>query len=176
MVSFTSVRAQSTFSSGGLTNSQRDAFTNYNPISDSNHVNNKWSLHKYGGISASYGFFNGGSASVISAPVGLQLNRRINNNLFAFAGIAAAPAYVNFNQSFTQANINKNLQGINRYNSSGFHMISKFEAGLMYVNDAKTFSISGSVGVYSSTNPQFANPSFNGANIQMQQPVFGARQ
>jgi len=177
MFSFTSVRAQTPLSPGGLNNTQRDAFTNYNTISDSNNVNKKWSLHKYGGVSASYGFFNGGSASIISAPVGLQLNRRINNNLYAFAGIAAAPAYINFNNSsFIQADVNKNMQGINRYNTSAFSMYSKFEAGLMYVNDARTFSISGSVGIYSSSNPQFANPSFNGSNLQMQQPVFGARQ
>ncbi len=150
--------------------------TNYHLGSDSNNVDKKWSLHKYGGISASYAFFNGGNARVISAPVGLQLNRRINNNLYAFAGIAAAPAYIDFNRSFTQSDINKNMQGMNRYNASGFSMNSKFEAGLMYINDAKTFSISGSIGVYNSSNPLFANPSFNGSNLQMQQPVFGTRQ
>jgi hypothetical protein len=176
LLSFISSKAQTALSPGGLTNTQRDAFSNYNNFSDSNNVNKKWSLHKYGGISASYGFFNGGNASIISAPVGLQLNRRINNNLYAFAGIAAAPAYINFNNSFIQADINKNNQGINRYNTSGFSMNSKFEAGLMYINDAKTFSISGSVGVYSSSNPLFANPTFNGSNLLMQQPVFGPRQ
>lgn len=176
MYSFTSVRAQTHLPSGSLLNTQRDAFTNYNTISDSNKVNKKWSLHPYAGISANYGFFNGGNASIISAPVGLQLNRRINNNLYAFAGLAAAPAYINFNRSFIQTDINKNNQGINRYNTSGFSMYSTFEAGLMYINDAKTFSISGSVGVYSSSNAPFANPSVNGSNLQMPQPVFGPRQ
>lgn len=176
MFSFTSARAQTSLPFGGLNNTQRDPYTNYHSASDSNNADKKWSLHKYGGISASYAFFNGGNARVISAPIGLQLNRRINNNLYAFAGIAAAPAYIDFNRSFTQADINKNMQGINRYNTSGFSMNSKFEAGLMYINDAKTFSISGSVGIYSSSNPAFANPSFNGSNLQMQQPVIGARQ
>lgn len=175
MLSFTSVWAQTHLSHSGLNNTQRDAFTNYHSGIDSNNADKKWLLYKYGGISASYGFFNGGNASIISAPVGLQLNRRINNNLYAFAGIAAAPAYINFNRSFIQADVNKNMQGINRYNTSGFSMYSKFEAGLMYINDAKTFSISGSIGVYNSSNPPFANPSFNGSNLQMQQPVFGAR-
>lgn len=176
MLSFNSVRAQIPAYTGGLNNTQRDPFTNYHAGSDSINAEKKWSLHKYGGISASYGFFNGGNASIISAPVGLQLNRRINNNLYAFAGIAAAPAYINFNRSFIQADVNKNMQGINRYNTSVFSMYSKFEAGLMYINDAKTFSISGSVGIYSSSNPQFANPAFNGSNLLMQQPVIGARQ
>ncbi|MGL6269932.1 MAG: hypothetical protein ACRC2O_18510 [Chitinophagaceae bacterium] len=164
MLSFTTVSAQTLLP------------THYHSGIDSNIAVRKWSLQKYGGISASYGFFDAGNASIIAAPVGLQLNRRINNNLFAFAGIAAAPAYINFNRSFIQADIDKNNQGIHRYNSSGFSMNSKFEAGLMYINDAKTFSISGSIGVYRSTNPQFANPTFNGSNLLMQQPVIGARQ
>jgi hypothetical protein len=176
MMCFISVKAQTPFLLNGINHTPMGAYDQNKSISDTNIVQKKWSLHKYGGISASYAFFNGGNARVISAPIGLQLNRRINNNLYAFAGIAAAPAYIDFNRSFTQADINKNMQGINRYNTSGFSMNSKFEAGLMYINDAKTFSISGSIGVYNSSNPPFANPSFNGSNLQMQQPVIGARQ
>jgi len=174
MVSFISVRAQSQLPLSALNYTQRDAFNHYNSISDSNNVNKKWSLYKYGGVSASYVFLNGGNASVFSAPIGLQLNRRLNNNLYAFAGISAAPAYINFNRSFINSDINKNNSGINRYGTNSFGMFSKFEAGLMYINDAKTFSISGSIGVYENSFPGY--PSFNGTNIQNQQPLNSSRQ
>jgi hypothetical protein len=144
---------------------QRDALTYFNPMSDSNTAKKKWSLHKYAGISASYSFFNGGNASVFSAPVGLQLNRQLNNNVFAFAGISAAPSYVNFSRSFINADIKK-------YNTNSLGLYSRFEAGLMYVNDARTFSISGSIGVERNSFPVY--PYYNGANFQKQQPVNGA--
>ena len=146
-----------------------NTYNQYNTISDSNNVQKKWSLYKYGGISASYGFFNGGNASIFSAPIGLQLNRRLNNNLYAFAGIAAAPAYVNFNRSFINSDINKNNQGITRFSTTGFNMYSKFEAGLMYINDDRTFSISGSIGVYRNDFPGY--PFYNTRTGQHQQPA-----
>jgi hypothetical protein len=169
MISFISVRAQTQLPINVANHSQSNAFNHYNLNSDSNMVNKKWSLYKYGGFSASYGFFNGGNASIFSAPLGLQLNRRLNNNLYAFAGIAVAPAYVNFNRSFINSDITKNNQGITRFNTTGFNMYSKFEAGLMYINDNRTFSISGSIGVYRSNFPQY--PFYNGTAVQNQQPV-----
>jgi hypothetical protein len=174
IISFISVEAQTHLPLSGMNYTQRDAFNHYNSISDSNNANKKWSLYKYGGFSASSVFFNGGNATVFSAPIGLQLNRRINNNLYAFAAIGVAPSYINFNRSFINSDINKNNAGINRYSTNGFSMFSKFEAGLMYVNDAKTFSISGSIGVYESSFP--GNPSFNGTNVQRQQPINSSRQ
>jgi hypothetical protein len=169
LISFISASAQSQLPLSDFNFIQRNTLNNSNSFSDSNIVYKKWTLTKYGGISASYGFFNGGNASVFSAPIGLQLNRRINNNLYAFAGISAAPAYINFNRSFINSDINKMNTGATRYNSNGFTMQSKFEAGLMYVNDARTFSISGSIGVYNGINPQY--PVFNGPNLQKQQVI-----
>jgi hypothetical protein len=49
--------------------------------------------------------------------------------------------------------------------SSSFGIYPMAELGLMYVNDAKTFSISGSIGVENSSSPLF--PSY--------QPVRAAR-
>lgn len=174
IISFISVRAQSQLPLSDINFTQRNAFNNNNAINDSNSVNKKWTLTKYGGISTSYGFFNGGNAVVFSAPIGLQLNRRLNNNLYAFAGISAAPAFINFNRSFINSDINKMNTGLTRYSSNGFTMFSKFEAGLMYVNDARTFSISGSIGVYNGINPQY--PIYNGPNLQKQQAINNARQ
>ena len=174
MISFISARAQSQLPLRDINFTQRNALNNYYFINDSNNVHKKWTLTKYGGISASYGFFNGGNASVFSAPIGLQLNRRLNNNLYAFAGISAAPAYINFNRSFINADINKMNTGLTRYSSNSFTMYSKFEAGLMYVNDDRTFSISGSIGVYNGINPQY--PIYNGPNLQKQQATYNSRQ
>lgn len=112
--------------------------------------NKKWFFTHYSGISTSFSFYKGGNATIISAPIGLQLNRRLNDNLYAFAGVSVAPAYVNFNQTFVNTNINK---GKNSFNQNGFGLYSRVEAGLMYVNDAKTFSISGSISVETNNYP-----------------------
>jgi hypothetical protein len=174
IISFISVRAQSQLPLSDINFSQRNAINNYNSLNDSNNVHKKWTLTKYGGISAGYGYFNGGNASFFSAPIGLQLNRRLHNNLYAFAAISAAPAYINFNRSFINADINKMNSGLTRYSSNGFTMYSKFEAGLMYENDDKTFSISGSIGVYNGINPRY--PVYNGPNLQNQPATYNSRQ
>jgi hypothetical protein len=165
LTSFISTRAQTPLYPGMMNYAQRNPLSYVNPVIDSNLSKKKWSLHKYGGISASYSFFNGGSASVFSVPLGLQLNRQLNNNLYAFAGISAAPSYINFSRSFINADIKK-------YNTNSLGLYSRFEAGLMYVNDARTFSISGSIGVERNSFPVY--PYYNGASFQKQQPVNGA--
>ncbi len=113
--------------------------------------NKKWFVTHYAGISTSFSFYKGGNATVVSAPVGLQLNRRLNDNLYAFAGIAVAPAYINFNQTtFLNTNVNKHS-----FNQNALGLYSRVEAGLTYVNDAKTFSISGSISVERNNYPVY---------------------
>jgi hypothetical protein len=118
----------------------------------------KWSVSAYSGISAGYSFFNGGSASILSVPVRLQLNRRLSENLYAFGAVTAAPVYMNFSQSFITSNLNKAYpnSGLFRYNSPGIY--SRAELGLMYMNDAKTFSVSGSIGLQRSSYPAYPYP------------------
>lgn len=113
----------------------------------------KWFVSKYVGMSTSIGFFNGGNATVLAIPVGIQINRKLTNNWYAFAGVSAAPAYVNFHQSFMSANNNKFSTNNNFMQSSRLNVYSRAELGLMYVNDQKTFSISGSIGVERSSYP-----------------------
>ncbi len=120
--------------------------------------NKKWFLSTYSGISGSFVFFNGGNATVFAAPLGLQLNRRLNNNFYAFAGISAAPAYINFNHSFLSSPVNKTNQNNGPFKSNYFDLYSKAELGLMYVNDARTFSVSGSIGVQRSNYPFLPYP------------------
>jgi hypothetical protein len=114
--------------------------------------NKKWFVTKYAGVSTSFSFFNGGNATIVSAPIGLQLNRRLNNNLYAFAGVSVAPAYMSFNQKFLTTNVNKGVQN-SFFRSNGVGMYTAAEMGLMYVNDARTFSISGSVSIERSSYP-----------------------
>lgn len=122
-------------------------------------LNKKWSLSKYIGISNSFGGFNGGNASVFSVPVGLQLNRQLNKNLYAFAGVSAAPAYINFNGSFLNNDVKVMQQSVNRYGR--FTTFTRAELGLMYVNEQKTFSISGSFGVQQGIFPLYPIQSVN---------------
>ena len=129
------------------------------------HVNNpaftkKWFVSSYSGVSTSFSFFKAGNATIFSAPLGLQLNRKLNNNLFAFAGISAAPSYVNFRSSFINADFSKNANG--SFRSSSLGLYSRAELGLQYINDERTFSISGSIGVERSSFPM---PVYNAANF-----------
>jgi hypothetical protein len=116
--------------SGTALHAQMQPFTAFSNT-DTSILNKKWSVSSYMGIVSGYGS--------IYTPIGLQLNRRLTNNVFAFAGISTAPAYYNFNHSFVTANSFKN--------SFPGSMYTRYEAGLMYVNDARTFSISGSISV-----------------------------
>src|SRR6185295_13459371 len=120
----------------------------------------KWFLSSSSSIGIGFNFFNGGTATVVSAPVGLQLNRRLNNNFYAFTCVTLAPTYVNFGRSFVSPGI-KSTAG-NGFKSDYFGLYSSVNMGLMYVNDARTFSISGSVGVARSSYPM---PLYTPANM-----------
>jgi len=128
-------------------------------LTDSTHslekgMNRKWFFTSYSGIGINYIFYNHGGATVVDVPVGLQLNRRLNNNFYAFASVSAAPAYINFNRAFLSPGINK-LTPVNGFSSNSLGWYSRADLGLMYMNDARTFSISGSIGVERSSNPIF---------------------
>jgi hypothetical protein len=142
----TEVNAQSFMPGSFIGNSYRSNSFNYYNLKDSNPIK-KWSISKYSGISTTLTGWKGGSASIVSAAFGLQLNRRINNNVFAFAGISAAPAFVNFRQNFMSADFNKLNTGSIFYKSNNLNLYSRAEVGLSYVNDERTFQISGSIGV-----------------------------
>ncbi|MEO7768312.1 MAG: hypothetical protein ABIS01_12830 [Ferruginibacter sp.] len=146
------VNAQTIFPGSFAGYTQRGAFANNIQLNDSI-ANKKWSFNRYSGISTSFSFFNGGNATIVSVPVGLQLNRRLNNNLYAFANVAVAPSYINFNRSFITADISKTNQHKGFARSNGLGVYSGASLGLMYVNDAKTFSISGSISMERSNYP-----------------------
>ncbi len=126
--------------------------TPFAQMDSSTTLKKKWSLQTYSSLSVGMMFWKGGSASYISAPLGLQLTRPLNNNVFVFAGISAAPAVVNFRQAYNNSNFkNVGMQGINQpYKLGGY---GRAELGLGDTNDARTFTITGSVGIERSTYP-----------------------
>lgn len=169
-MAFLSLKAQSPYSRGVMDFSQLAAVNQYHILPDSNNLNKKWSLNKYAGLSSGLMFFNGGHGSFLSAPIGIQLTRQLTNNVYAFAGVSVAPSYFNFNQSFNNSAFNKSYPAMNPAFSQ-FGLSSKVEMGLMYVNDQKTFSISGSIGVRRTGYPAYQ---YNG--LPLQQPGILSRQ
>ena len=131
---------------------QRPAFASGIRLSDSI-PQKKWFVSSYSGISTSFSFFKGGNATIVSAPMGLQLNRMLNNNLYAYAGISVAPSFINFNSSYAVPGM-KGVQN-NSFKTNSFGVYSAASFGLTYVNDARTFSISGGVSIERSDYPGF---------------------
>jgi hypothetical protein len=121
----------------------------------------KWFVSSYSNVGVGFNFVNGSRATVVSAPIGVQLNRRLNDNLYAFTGISLAPTYINFSRSFLSPGFKSNTG--NGFKSDYFGVYPSVNAGLMYVNDAKTFSISGSIGVQRSNYPLLL---YSPANVQ----------
>lgn len=113
----------------------------------------KWFVTSYSNVGIGFSMAKGGSATIISAPVGLQLNRRLNENLYAFTGISLAPTYISFNSSVPSTTFKANTTGGFRPNYLG--LSPSVNMGLMYVNDAKTFSVSGSINVQRNNYPMF---------------------
>ncbi len=105
----------------------------------------KWHLNSYTGLSAGTIFSRYGGASYVSVPFGLQLTRPLNNNFYAFTGISAAPTVFSANRFLADP-------GSKPYD---LKLNARLEGGFIYVNDARTFSISGSVGVERGSYPAY---------------------
>jgi len=111
---------------------------------DTNHLQKKWFVTKYAGISTGFVAFKGGSANYLSAPLELMINRQLSNNLVAFGGVSATPYLLQYNDAFYQPAAGKNYSSM-RVNNSGIYPAAK--VGLMYISNDRSFSISGSVSV-----------------------------
>ena len=129
-------------------------------------LKHRWFFTSYTGISTGVTFSRFGSSPFLIAPFSFQLNRALNNNIYAFANVTAAPAFTG---------ISPFAMGMNKsypytpYRKFGTY--SSASLGLMYLNDARTFSISGSVGVERS-NPLI--PFYTGSSFR-QVPVIPSR-
>lgn len=152
LFSFATVKSQ-TVPSFGFPYSQGIGVANNIPTHDSI-SNHKWFLSTNQGLYTGISFFNGGNATIIAAPMSLQLNRRLNNNFYAFANIAVTPAYISLNPSLINMGFNKTSLP-NNFGPNSFGLYPSASLGLMYINDAKTFSISGSISAERSSYPIF---------------------
>ncbi|MGZ6523135.1 MAG: hypothetical protein ACXVDT_14970 [Bacteroidia bacterium] len=136
------------------------SFVGNNNLYDSG-AHKKWFISSYSGITTGYNFFSHGRAGFAAVPLGLQLNRRLSNNVYAFAGVTVAPMYFNFNHAFLATDLNKVNTSNSFYQPSNFSMYSAATLGLMYINNEKTFSVSGSISVERGNYPLFYNNQFN---------------
>lgn len=152
-LSFLSVNSQTPLEYG-IINSSRPMFLGTQQTSV---VTSPWHKQRqvstFGGLYTNYGFLHRGNIAVLSAPVGLQLTRRLNTNWYAFAALSAAPLFFNVNSSLRDPAFNKTYPGNFLFNTNRLGAYSGAEAGLLYINDAKTFSISGSVHVDRTSYP-----------------------
>ncbi len=84
--------------------------------------------------------------------------------MYAFAGVTVAPVYASFNRAFINTDLNK-MNGFNSFSRQGnFSMYSAATLGLMYINNEKSFSISGSINVERSAYPLYYNNRVNNVN------------
>ncbi|HWB93700.1 MAG TPA: hypothetical protein VG605_17695 [Puia sp.] len=109
--------------------------------------NRHWQLRPYASVSAGMIFLNGAGASYLSAPVGLMLARPLSNNVAAFSSLSVAPTVFDMNLYPGSP-----LQSPGQYNLG---LNPRLEGGLIYTNDARTFSISGSVSVERGSYPVY---------------------
>src|SRR6185312_11139114 len=168
----TTLKAQTTLPGSFQNNIDNNTFNRNINLHDSI-APKKWFISSFSGISTGYTFFRGGGAGFFAAPLGVQLNRRISNNVYAFAGVTVAPAYVNFNRAFLSADINKGNTFNSYYQPGNLSIYSSARVGLMYINDARTFSVSGSFSVERSSYPLFDNSRFN--NARQNNPILFSR-
>lgn len=150
-ISFLSLKAQTYVPVSHWDYTQLAPFPSYHQFININPTDHKWQLNKFAMLSAGYVFYGGG-ASFLTAPMGLQLTRPLNNNIYAFTGISVAPAVFSVNRLLAAPVTSPFYSGNNGY---GFGVNGRVEAGLMYINDARTFSISGSVSVDRTSYPVY---------------------
>ncbi|HVY75889.1 MAG TPA: hypothetical protein VG890_13715 [Puia sp.] len=126
----------------------------HHPVTEIPLSKGKWFVSRYAAISTGMAFYPGGNAVFLSAPVGVQLNRRLNPNWYAFGGVYVAPTVAGFSRSFLGSSPNS-FYPANPYGPYQFSVNPGVQAGFMYVNDAGTFSISGRVSVERSSYPVY---------------------
>jgi hypothetical protein len=126
----------------------------------SKQLNQKLVASHFAMVSTGYVFYPGANAFYVSAPIGWQLTRQLNKNLYAFGGVYAAPTWTSFNTAFMNSPYNKSYPGA-MYPNNYFSINPGVYMGLMYVNEAGTFSISGSIHAQNGGYPVYPAPSRN---------------
>ncbi|WP_343673435.1 hypothetical protein [Chitinophaga sp.] len=134
-------------------------------MNDTTNQHKKWFITKYTGISTGFMAFKGGSSTFLSAPLALQLNRQLTNNLFAFGNISATPTLFQSSNLLYQPATSKNSFG--PMQTRNFGIFPAAQVGVMYISNDKTFSISGSVSV-SRSNSYGYSPLYGPSGVFMQ--------
>lgn len=104
----------------------------------------KWQLKPFASLTAGYLFFGSGSMSYVSTPVGLALFRPLNSNWTAYGAATVTPTFFTINSLYNPVS-NPNYRGYPFQGAYGMGLSPGVQGGLIYTNDAKTFSISGHV-------------------------------
>lgn len=118
----------------------------------------KWQLRPFATLSAGYTFltangYNSG-VSYFSVPLGAMLLHPLNKNLTAFGAVSATPVIFSANQFINSGSYPAYPGGVfSRPYNAGLN--ARVEGGLIYTNDDKTFSISGSIGVERGSYPVY---------------------
>jgi hypothetical protein len=110
-----------------------------------------WQLRPFASVSAGY-MFLGGGISYVSAPIGLFLYRPLSTNFTAFGAATVAPTAFHFTSLYT------GNPGWSGNNFTGVGVNAGVQGGIIYTNDAKTFSISGSISVERGSYPVYTAP------------------
>jgi hypothetical protein len=116
----------------------------YGPIPSIDNSNRRFQLQPYASVSAGVIFFNA-PTSYISAPLGLMLAKPLSNNWAAFSSLSLAPTVFSINRLYTDPAFRSPWSANPFSGAYGLGVNAAIQAGLIYTNDAKTFSISGSV-------------------------------
>ncbi len=110
-----------------------------------------WQLQPFASASIGYTFIGGGG-SYFSAPIGIALFHPLNNNFTAFGAATVAPTVFHFSSLYG------NSPGYPGNNFTTLGVNAGVTGGVIYTNDAKTFSISGSISVQRGSNPVYIPP------------------
>ncbi|WP_207492289.1 hypothetical protein [Aridibaculum aurantiacum] len=110
-------------------------------------VQKKWFVSSYSAVTASFIGFRGGSASIVSAPLGMQINRVLDKNFSAFAGVAIVPSMITFNHGFSSDATKGFSNSFMSMNPTRLAVNPAAYAGLSFTNDERTFQISGGISV-----------------------------
>ncbi|QHS59124.1 hypothetical protein [Chitinophaga agri] len=146
------VKAQESSAADAVSNAS-PAFGHPQQLTDTNYLRKKWFVTRYTGLSTGFVGFKGGSGTYLSVPLALQVNRELNNNLYAFGSVSAEPYLFNSNFTFAQPGNGKTN---NYMQVRNFGAAATARIGLTYTNNDRTFSISGSIGVSRGTNNGFS--------------------
>jgi len=128
--------------------------TAYLPSFDAGNLKHPWQLRPFASLSAGYIFLNGG-ISYVSAPVGVALFHPLTTNWTAYGAATVTPIGFSFNRLATFPATDPPYRGYPFGGGYGLGLTTGIQGGLIYTNDDKTFSISGSMRFERSTYPVY---------------------